>query len=98
MELRAWGFTPALPPGATFILADGQGDGQLLLSEQPQTFHNLLEAANAWLDVAQDDQLAPEIHYLVPVSEQAVAAALERVQAQQSEPIESISVSVPMSE
>ncbi|MBN1666907.1 MAG: hypothetical protein JW862_07450 [Anaerolineales bacterium] len=88
MELRAWGFTPALPPSATFILANSQGDCQLLPAEQPQTFPNLLDAANAWLDLVQDAQLAPELNYLVSVPPQVVAAALERIQATQSQPLE----------
>jgi hypothetical protein len=79
-----------LPPDVTYILTNGQGDGQLLPAEQPQFFSSLLEAAGAWLDVAQADQLASEIHYLVPVPEQAVTTALERIQAMQSEPIESV--------
>ena len=88
MELRAWGFTPALPPGATYILSNGQGGCQLLPAEQPQTFPDLLEAAGAWQDLSQDDHFAPELNYLVSVPPQVVAAALERIQATQSQPLE----------
>ena len=98
MELRAWGFTPLLPPDVAYILgssaSNDQGVCHLLPRDQPQTFPNLLGAAGAWLDLAQDAPPLPEIHYLVPVPPQLVEAALYRIQATQAQPMKSVPVSI----
>jgi hypothetical protein len=88
MELRAWGFTPSLPPWAVYALSD----------TEVQTFGSLVEAACALPDDLQlndhDVEAAP-IRYLLPVPGPAIEAALERVQDDQAHPID---VSMPVNQ
>jgi hypothetical protein len=81
MELRAWGFTPSLPPWAVFTLSD----------RDTQIFASLKEAVHALLDDVQlnvQDPGAAPIRYLLPAPGPAIAAALERLHEDQTHPIE----------
>jgi hypothetical protein len=92
MELRSWGFTPALPPWATFTLIntesvciEREGEFPLLPAEAPHTFGSLQDAALAlaeltWQNGHSLDTL--QIYTLEPVSKAKVLAVFPAVAAQ----------------
>ena len=88
MELRAWGFTPSLPPWAVYTISD----------TETQTFDSMIEAIHALPDDVQlndqDPGVAP-IRCLLPAPIPAIAAALECIQAEQAHPME---VSMPVNQ
>ncbi len=85
MELRTWGFTPALPPWATFTLVNTESvsverDGELPLlpAESPHTFGSLANAAQVLTELIQQSGRnlnTIQVHTLEPVSSALVQAA-----------------------
>jgi hypothetical protein len=89
MELRAWGFTPSLPPWAVYTLTD----------TNIQNFGSLIEAARALPDDIQLYNQALEaapIRYLLPVPSMAIEAALACIQTNQAHPVENVSTKAEM--
>jgi len=89
MELRTWGFTPALPPWATFALVNTESvcverDGELPLmpAESTHTFGSLSDAAQVLAELIQHNGYSLntiQVHTLELVSEAMVQAALQAI-------------------
>ena len=87
MELRAWGFTPALPPWVTFTLVntesigvDQDGEFPLLPAESPHTYDSLVDASQALADLIRQHGHSLntiKIFTLEPVSQTKILAAIQ---------------------